>query len=158
MKKIVMTCLVVFCLAYVAKAQDYNTGIGIRGGFENGLTVKFFTAEKPALEFILASRWRGFEATGLYEIHNRAFDVDRLKWYFGLGGHIGFWNGNYTYNQWGVYGKNYTVIGVDGILGLEYSFTEVPINIGLDWKPAANLIGYQGFWADGGALSVRYIF
>lgn len=153
-----MTCLVVFCLASVSNAQDYNTGIGIRGGFENGLTVKYFTTEKTAFEFLLASRWRGFEATGLYEVHNRAFDTDRLRWYFGFGGHIGFWDGDYTYSKWGVQGKTYTVIGVDGILGLEYSFTEIPINISLDWKPSANLVGYQGFWADGGAISVRYIF
>lgn len=158
MKIIIMICLSVICLTVVSKAQDYNTAIGIRGGFESGLTVKYFTTEKAAMEFILASRWRGFNATGLYEIHNRAFDTDGLRWYYGFGAHIGFWNGDYTHNYWGTRGTNYTVIGIDGILGLEYSFTEVPINIGLDWKPAFNLIGYQGFWADGGALSIRYIF
>jgi len=35
---------------------------------------------------------------------------------------------------------------------------EVPFNISIDWKPAYNLWGYSGFWADGGALSIRYIF
>jgi hypothetical protein len=158
MKRIIMTCIVVFCIILISKAQDYNTGIGIRGGFESGLTVKYFTAEKTALEFLLASRWRGFEVTGLYEVHNRAFDTDRLKWYFGLGAHVGFWNGDYTYDQWGERGTRYTVIGVDGILGLEYCFPDVPINIGLDWKPAVNLVGYQGLWVDGGALSLRYTF
>ena len=158
MKKIVVACIIVFCFAITGNSQDYNTGVGIRGGFESGLSIKYFTAEKTAFEFILASRWKGFEATGLYEIHNRAFDTDRLRWYFGLGGHIGFWNGDYTYNKWGAQGTKYTVVGVDGILGLEYSFTEVPVNISLDWKPAANLVGYQGLWADGGALSIRYIF
>jgi hypothetical protein len=80
-----------------------------------------------------------------------------LRWYFGFGGHVGFWNGDYT-RGWGDPGVGYTVIGIDGILGLEYSFSEVPINIGIDWKPAYNLSGYTGFWGDGGALSVRYIF
>jgi hypothetical protein len=158
MKKFIISCLTVLCFLSIGKAQDYNTGIGIRGGFESGLTVKYFTAEKTAFEFLIASRWKGFEATGLYEIHNRAFDTDRLKWYFGLGGHLGIWNGDNTYKEWGTQGKSYTVIGVDGILGMEYSFTELPINISIDWKPSANLIGYQGFWADGGAISVRYIF
>ncbi|HAX94627.1 MAG TPA: hypothetical protein DCY25_11950, partial [Bacteroidales bacterium] len=74
------------------------------------------------------------------------------------GGHIGFWNGDNTYDRWGDAGTNYTVIGIDGILGIEYNFEEVPINIGLDWKPAFNLTGYSGFWGDGGALSIRYIF
>lgn len=158
MKKIVMFCVIVFCFGSMVNAQDYRTGIGLRGGFESGLTVKHFTREKSALEFILASRWRGFEITALYEVHNQAFNTERLKWFIGFGGHVGFWNGDYTYRYWGDRGSSYTVVGIDGILGLEYSFSEVPINIGLDWKPAFNFVGYSGFWADGGALSIRYIF
>jgi hypothetical protein len=158
MKKIIMSSVFLFCLVAVSQAQDYNTGVGLRGGFESGLTVKHFTNEKTAFEFILASRWRGFEITGLYELHNQAFEVERLKWYVGFGAHVGFWNGDYTYRYWGDQGTNYTVVGIDGILGLEYSFSEAPINIGIDWKPAFNFVGYQGFWADGGALSIRYIF
>jgi len=158
MKKIVMICMILVGFFSVVNAQDYRTGIGLRGGFANGLTVKHFTHEKAALEFLLASRWRGVEITVLYEIHNQAFNTERLKWYYGIGGHIGFWNGDYTSRYWGDPGTSYTVVGIDGILGLEYSFAEAPINIGLDWKPAFNFIGYSGFWADGGALSIRYIF
>jgi hypothetical protein len=158
MKKLIITSLIAFCIVSVSIAQDYRTGVGVRGGFESGLTVKHFTREKSAYEFILASRWRGFEVTGLYEVHNQAFDAERLKWFVGFGGHVGFWNGDYTYKYWGDQGTNYTVAGIDGILGLEYSFKEVPFNLSLDWKPAFNFIGYSGFWGDGGALSIRYIF
>jgi hypothetical protein len=156
MKKITTTCLIVFCLASISYAQDYNTGIGLRVGFNQGLTVKHFIGSKSALEGILSSGWRGVQITGLYEIHNQFFNVEKLNWYFGFGALIGFWNGDHAY--WGEYGESYTVIGVDGILGMEYNFSEVPINIGLDWKPAFNFIGYSGFRADGGALSIRYIF
>lgn len=158
MKKIVVIGLFLFCLVSISKGQDYNTGIGLRGGFDYGLTVKHFISDKSALEFLLASRWRGFEVTGLYEVHNHVGDVDRFKWFYGFGAHIGFWNGDYTHDYWGYPGTNYTVVGLDGILGLEYSFKEVPINLSLDWKPALNFIGYTGFWADGGALSIRFIF
>ena len=144
MKKIVVIFLIVFSLGTISYAQDYNTGIGLRGGFSSGLTVKHFIGSKSALEGILSSRWRGFQITGLYEIHNHFFDVERMKWYFGFGGHIGFWNGDYTHHYWGEPGTTYTVVGIDGILGLEYSFSEVPINIGLDWKPAFNIVGYSG--------------
>lgn len=157
MKKIVLIILIVFWVGLIINAQDYKTGIGARLGFDQGLTIKHFVSEKNALEFLLATRWRGFVLTGLYEIHNQAFNTEGLKWYFGFGAHVGFWNGDYT-RGWGEPGKNYTVIGIDGILGLEYSFTEAPVNIGLDWKPAYNFGGYSGFWADGGALSIRFIF
>jgi hypothetical protein len=156
MKKIVTTCIIALCFFTFSYAQNYNTGIGVRGGFSNGLTIKHFISSKTALEGIFASRWRGFEMTGLYEMHNQAFDTQQLKWFIGFGGHVGFWNGDYA--KWGTPGIMYTVIGVDGILGLEYSFLEIPINIGIDWKPAFNFYGYSGFWADGGAISFRFIF
>ena len=156
MKKIIASLLFSLFLLSGSYAQDYNTGIGVRAGFANGLTIKHFIGSNAALEGIIASRWRGFEITGLYELHYNAFNTPRLNWYIGFGGHFGYWNGNYA--NWGNPGENYSVIGVDGILGLEYNFIEVPINISLDWKPAFNIIGYSGFWGDGGALSVRYIF
>jgi len=158
MRKIILTLtLVLFFTAFIS-AQDYNTGVGLRLGFSNGLSVKHFLSQRSAVEGLLSTRWRGFELTGLYEVHDNAFEVDRLNWYFGGGGHIGFWNGDYTYNHWGDEGVNYTVIGIDGILGIEYNFSEFPINISLDWKPSFNLTGFSGFWGDGGALSIRYIF
>jgi len=139
----------------IASAQDYKTGVGLRGGLSSGLTIKHFISSNKAIEGLIATRWQGLELTGLYEVHNNAFDVDRLNWYYGGGAHLGFWDGN---SSWGNLGQNYTVLGIDGILGIEYNFSEAPINIGLDWKPAFNLTGYSGFWGDGGALSIRYIF
>ncbi len=156
MKKIAFTILLSFFVFSFGNAQDYNTGIGLRGGFDNGITIKHFVSSKTAFEGIIATRWRGFELTGLYEIHGRAFGAERLNWYFGFGGHIGFWDGDDT--KWGEPDKSYTVVGIDGILGLEYNFVAIPFNISIDWKPAYNLFGYSGFWADGGALSIRYIF
>jgi hypothetical protein len=156
MKKIGLIILLGGFLFSFSYAQDYNTGIGLRGGFANGITIKHFVSSKSAFEGIITSRWRGLALTGLYEIHNRVFDTERLNLYYGFGAHIGFWNGNNI--GWGEQGESYTVIGVDGILGLEYSFEEIPFNLSVDWKPAFNFYGYSGFWADGGALSIRYIF
>lgn len=156
MKKIIITFLIAFSFVSISVAQDYNTGIGLRGGYFNGLTVKHFISQNSALEGIISSRWSGFNLTGLYEIHNQAFDTERLKWYYGFGGHVGFWDGGDV--DWGDPGTSYTVLGIDGILGLEYSFQEIPINLSVDWKPAFNIVGDKGLWADSGALSIRYIF
>jgi len=142
-------------IVLLANAQDYKTGIGLRAGFSSGLTLKHFKSRKVALEGLLTTRWQGFDVTGLYEVHNKAFEVNSLNWYYGGGAHIGFFNGNYA--EWGINGTTYTVIGIDGILGLEYTFDEIPINLGIDWKPTFNLIGYTGIWSEG-ALSVRYVF
>jgi hypothetical protein len=158
MKKNILTLTIAMFLMTFVSAQDYNNGIGLRGGLYNGITFKHFMGSKPAVEILAATRWSGLELTGLYEITNRAFDVDRLNWYFGVGGHVGYYNGDNTSSSWGDTGTNYLVAGVDGILGIEYNFTELPINISLDWKPGFNFIGYSHFWPDGGALSIRYIW
>lgn len=155
MKKLLLiVCL--FSLSFLAYAQDYGTGIGIRGGSANGLTIKHFIKSDVALEGIISTRWHGLNLTGLYEIHAQAFNEPGLNWFYGFGGHLGFWDGNHAH--WGNDDKNYTVIGIDGIIGLEYNIQEIPINISLDWKPTLNLIGYSGFWGDGFGLSVRYVF
>lgn len=156
MKKTLIIIAMLLCLATYANASDYNTSIGVRGGLYNGLTVKHFIKSNAAIEGILATRWHGYRVTGLYEIHAPAFKVRRLNWYYGGGVHIGFWDGKHV--NWGKKDESYTVIGLDGILGLEYSFKEIPFNISLDWKPTIDLVGYSKFWGDGGAFSIRFIF
>lgn len=156
MKKTIIISAFLFCFVSLSSAQDYNTAIGLRGGLSNGLTFKQFLGDKAAVELIATTRWKGLEITGLYELHNGGLGVDGLTWFYGLGGHIGFWKGDNA--SWGTPGESYTVIGVDGNLGLDYKFPKHPINLSLDWKPAFNLVGYSGFWGDGGALSIRYAF
>jgi len=155
MRKYVLTMILATTIVMLSNAQDYKTGLGLRVGTGVGFTVKHFLNNSSAIEGLLTTRWHGFDISGLYEKHAMAFDTDRLRWYYGGGAHIGFYDGDYV--EWGVPGSTYNVLGIDGIIGLEYSFTEAPINISLDLKPALDLIGYTGFWAEFG-LSVRYIF
>lgn len=155
MKRLFIVLSLILGLSGHVAAQDYSTGIGFRGGLFNGMTVKHFISSKGAVEALLSTRWKGFEVTGLYEVNNPLGNVDRLKWYYGAGGHLGFYNGDNT--GWDDDPGNYTVLGVDLILGIEYNFSEIPINLSLDWKPALNILGSR-FVADGAALSIRYIF
>ena len=155
MRKFVLTMIMATTILMTSNAQDYKTGLGLRVGTGTGFTVKHFINNSGAIEGLLTTRWHGFDLTGLYEKHAMAFDTDRLQWYYGGGAHLGFYDGDDV--EWGIPGSTYSVFGIDGIIGLEYSFTEAPINLGLDLKPAIDLIGYTGFWAEFG-LSVRYIF
>ena len=156
MNKTIHLLVVLFFVSLAVKAQDYSTGIGVRGGFSNGLTVKHFISDNAALEGLLSTRWQGFHITGLYEIHAQAFHTPRLNWYYGFGGHIGFWDG-YAKHPWFKEGT-YTILGIDGIIGIEYNIEPIPFNISLDWKPGFNIFGYTGFWGDELAFSVRFIF
>jgi hypothetical protein len=152
MRKILFSIILVIGLATAAYAQDYNTGLGLRGGTGWGITLKHFVSQRNAFEGFFYEYNDGFNVTGLYQCHSRAFDVDYLRWYYGFGAHIGSYNYNAPAN------KGDFVLGVDGIIGIEYTFTEAPICIGLDWNPHLNFTGYTGFMPGFGALSIRYTF
>ncbi len=157
MKKQLLIIVILFGSITLSFGQDYENAIGLRGGLYNGVTFKHFLGESSAVEAMLFTRWNGFAVSALYEIHSyTAFDVPRLNWYYGIGGHVGLFDG--TYVSWLDNTVATMVIGVDAILGIEYNFEEIPINISLDYKPAFNLIGDVGFWGDGGAFSIRYLF
>jgi len=156
MKRIVIALVLFVTIGIAANAQDYRTGIGFRAGVPYGLTVKHFLCESNAVEGILASRWGGLVITGLYENEHWTGEYPSLNWYWGFGAHIGFWDTGYNPRIDDAYTGS--VIGVDGILGLEYTFDDFPLNLSLDILPTINLIGYAGWGGINGALSVRYVF
>ena len=104
MRKFILTIILATAVVMLSNAQDYETGLGLRVGTGAGFTVKHFLNERSALEGLLTTKWHGFDITGLYEIHDQAFDTDNLQWYYGFGAHIGFYNGDYV--EWGDPGIN----------------------------------------------------
>lgn len=159
MKKIQLLILAIILSTGAMHAQDYRNGIGLRGGLYNGITYKHKFNDKVAFEAIASSRWEGLEFTGLAEFHNQFGSVQNFNWYYGFGGHVGNYHHDHTpYGHHKDHNGTYTTIGADGIIGMEYTFLPVPINISLDYKPAINLIGGNYFASDAAALSVRFVF
>jgi len=168
-----LACLICVLVAFgvnTSFAQDYKTGIGLRGGWIGGLTVKHFLKEGKALEGIFSSGWgwRGYQITGLYEIHKAAFTKDGAEgfyWFYGAGAHFGGGYKHLKYYSTGLYSgyyetHNYVTFGIDGIFGLEYKINEIPVTLGLDLKPFIEFSNYRGypfrFWD--GAFSIRFVF
>src|SRR5215217_7184684 len=87
---ILAACLAFLLITTKSKAQDYKWAAGLKfGGYENGISGKYFMQSNVALEAILGFRNHGTVLTGLYQIHQPAFSVDKLKFYYGFGAHIG---------------------------------------------------------------------
>ncbi|HEU4717819.1 MAG TPA: hypothetical protein VFU15_08290 [Bacteroidia bacterium] len=159
--------MIIFAGMNVLSAQSagYNSGLGLRFGSDVGITGKT-TVGKGYLEGILGSGYRAFMITGLYERYIPAFHRDDFHWYFGGGGHVGFFDRWYAYgyyDRWGYYHGPYLyqygdpTIGIDGIFGLEYKFQQIPFAASFDLKPFINLYRYDyGFME--GALSFRYVW
>ena len=156
MKKALFTVLVLLFISLSANGQDYKTSLGLRIGYPYGATVKHFLNKTNALEGILGSSYQGLTVTGLYENEHWTGKYPGLNWYWGLGAHVGFWDPGANPHLDTTYEG--AVIGVDGILGLEYTFDDFPLNLSLDLLPTFNLIGVTGWGGIYGAFSARYVF
>ncbi|QQL50091.1 hypothetical protein [Mucilaginibacter ginkgonis] len=122
--------------ALKVQAQDYPTAAGLKfGGYEIGPSIKWFADEHTALEGIAGFRSGGFAITGLYEVHTRAFNVDKLNFFYGGGAHLGSLRpGSYNGGR-NIYDNNRLLIGADGVVGLEYLFPGSPIVMSVDLDP-----------------------
>lgn len=159
-KYLIITCLSILILSVTnSSAQSYKTGLGLRfGGLTSGITLKHFTNSTTAIEGILSVGRKNFLITGLYEKHAAADKNSSLKFVYGFGAHVGFFQdgGSYYYNNGRTYTSS-TVLGIDGILGLDYKFNKAPINISMDLKPFIDFFGENYVYMDGG-VSLRYTF
>ena len=127
-------------------AQDYRLGLGVRLSnsiptLNNAVSGKYFVTDRSAVEGIISFGSR-FGLGGLLEIHN-PLNIEGLRWVYGAGAYVGFEDKK-------------TYLGPTGILGLDYKFADVPINLSLDWKPELDIIPDINFVPDAFALSVRF--
>lgn len=149
MKRIVLLSCLIAVISSTAFAQDYSKAVGIRlspnsAVITSGFTGKYFLNEKAAVEGIIGIN-NGLGICGLYELHFPIDAVSHLSWFAGGGGYVAFRNSS-------------TFIGGAGIIGLDYKFDEIPLNLSLDWKPELNLISKIAFESSGIGLSARFTF
>lgn len=155
MKKMMFTLLVILA-GVVLKAQDYKYAGGVRFGLPFGLTGKIYMDESTRFEGIFSPSWGGVGLTALYEISSPTDAYPNLRWYYGGGFHVGVGDGG-AFSPWS-YGNANGVLGIDGIIGLEYRFEGHPLEVSFDWIPSINLIGHFGFGHFQLGLSGRYLF
>lgn len=137
----------------------YSSALGIKAwGDGGGISYKGFIGGNHALEGIGYFWNRGSRIVGLYEFHNDFRNAPGLKWYIGPGVHVGFYNTNYFDNRYPDGDGSGSFVGVDGVLGLDYKFNGVPLNLSVDWQPSFEFGTYRGFIGHWGGLGVRYTF
>lgn len=150
MKRTLAMLITLAALTFTAKAQDggsYSNAIGIRLGssvpaIKNGITFKHFIGNN-AIEGIL-SFGDGTALCGLYEVH-KPLASENLQWLIGAGGYVAWNNASNS-------------VGAAGIIGLDYKFSGIPLNLTLDWKPELNLVSKIAFEPSGIGFSARFTF
>jgi hypothetical protein len=138
---------------------NYKFAAGIRAGETSGLTFNVNTTASTGLEFI-AGIWSDWVSlTALYEIRKEAFNAKGLNWYYGGGGHFSFATGTY-YQEGRTYPRgDFSGIGLDAILGLEFKIPEVPFAVNFNLKPLfeINTVGDLYFAIDPG-IGLKFTF
>lgn len=160
MKKILFALLfsAAILLMHSASAQEYKTALGVRlsssaAMVNNSISLKRFLNEKSAIE-ALFSFGDPLSLGALYEIH-KPFSAAGIQWYYGGGGYVGFvkeFNVNKNKNETNV---NF---GAQGVLGLDYKFVNLPLNLALDWKPELNLVSDINFEPAAIGFTARFTF
>lgn len=154
--KFFLTLCFLTLLTSLSTAQDYKLAVGARLGYPFSASVKYKN-NSNALEAYVGFRGYGsyswVSVTGAYQKHRELSEIlEGLSWYAGGGASLYFW----TFDFVGTY--NTSTVGLQGYLGLDYKFSDYPINVSVDWIPTVFIgNGYTtGFGGGYGALAVRY--
>ena len=160
MKKITCSFLLIsaLCFATAASAQSYKTGLGVRlssspAMVNNSITLKHFLNEKTAIE-ALFSFGDPLALGALVEVH-KPFSTEGLQWFYGGGGYLGFVKTFDVNKNREITNTNF---GAQGIIGLDYKFANLPLNLQLDWKPELNLITDINFEPSAIGFTARFTF
>ncbi len=161
MKKIIVSLLVVLTtgIFYTASAQQpYTTAVGVRlsssnAMVSNAISVKHFINDKMAVEGLL-SFGDPLALGALLELH-QPLSSPGLSWYYGGGAYLAFLKKVNTTTQKTSTDPN---LGAQGVIGLDYKFTNIPLNISLDWKPELNIVNDINFEPAAIGFTARFTF
>jgi hypothetical protein len=143
MKKILF--LGVLLISAFSFSQSYKMAIGLKGGYPTlgGLNAKKMLTRSTAAEFSIGGYGGGLYLSGLFEIQKPLPEPNGLDWYLGAGPTVGF-------------GTNTFYLSANGVIGLDYTFQDFPLNIALDSGPVIQLIGSNSIFSWGGGFAIRY--
>lgn len=147
-KNLLPVIIVILLLGSSAASAQYRHQIGVRLGSTDqinstGISYRYFINEGKAVEGILNLK-SPYSVAALYEFFKPIQTVENLKWFYGAGLYAGF--------------QGDENIGITGIAGLDYQFTEVPVNLSIDWKPELTVLQSVKFRAATVGVSVRFTF
>ena len=141
-----------------SSAQDYKTALGVRLSSSsamqnNSISIKQFITDKTAIEGLFTFG-DPLALGALLEFH-KPLTAAGLTYYYGAGGYIAFVKTVNTNTQKTSSDPNF---GAQGVVGLDYKFTGIPLNISLDWKPELNIVNDINFEPAAIGFTARFTF
>jgi hypothetical protein len=165
MKKVFILFAVAFLMVVTGSAQKnsgtYNWGIGgkyVPQKFSSlepiAVSIKHYTKAGDAFELLFTNHKEGSRGTFLFEL-SPALDANKktIRFVIGPGVHVGYLKDAALEKH----DKN-PVVGLDGIIGLEWKVPKIPISLQVDYQPSADLIGNNETFADWAGATLRIAF
>ncbi|MDQ1332332.1 MAG: hypothetical protein QG576_366 [Bacteroidota bacterium] len=161
--------LAIMLLPTFASGQEGYRQAGFRSGYRGGfffqMTVDAGTTE-IGYNTMLGFNNNGIQLTGLRIIYERpVVDISPdLYFGWGYGGHVGFIvtdNIMYLGERFNFPNERFCpVFGADGWVGAEYRFPNIPINIGVNFKPFVELTipAFVKVMPGDAGISISYVF
>ena len=160
MKKLLAGFLlgIALVLANQSNAQDYKTALGVRlsssaAMVNNSVSIKHFVSPGMAIEGLFS--FGDPLAFGVLLEKHKPLSAEGLQWYYGAGGYLGFVK---TYNPNKQRNENNTNFGAQGVIGIDYKFTNIPLNLSIDWKPELNIVSDINFEPSAVGFTARFTF
>jgi hypothetical protein len=143
--------VLILLLASTSFSQNYKMAIGFKGGYPGygTLNAKKSISKSDYLEASIGGFGRNSYSTGFHVV----FDYERMQaleegfsFYYGGGIFLGMSS---------IQNSTYLHLAPKALLGLEYNFEDLPLNISIDTGPYLFVSPKIGFiW--GGGLALRY--
>lgn len=128
----------------------YQISAGFRFGPTTGVTYKAFARNNVRYEIFIGSRI-GTNNTFIYGMYDWNTNIANVWTFFsGMGLHMGSKETEFEQNTF--------AMGINGALGVEYSFFRAPFNVSLEYKPQLDMMPSPSeLWFDEFAISLRYV-
>jgi hypothetical protein len=160
MKKIIAGLFVCIALTFAnsSHAQDYRTALGVRlsssaAMVNNSVSIKQFITPQTAIEGLFS--FGDPLAFGVLIEKHKPLASQGLQWFYGAGGYLAFIK---TYDPNKAKYVTDANFGAQGVIGLDYKFTNVPLNLSLDWKPELNIVTDINFEPAAIGFTARFTF
>ena len=151
--KLVTALVILITITAQGNAQDVTTPVerkhqlGIRissqdAVINHSISYKYFFNSTTAAEALFS--FSDPVAIGLLIEKHKPFGPSGLTWFWGAGAYVGFGGG-----------RNF---GAQGVVGLDFLFPTLPVNLAVDWKPELNITKQFSFEPAAVGFSARFAF
>ncbi len=157
LQRIALTAILAVAGIFMGNAQE----IGVRFGDVSAGSVAidgiFSTGEFNRLHADL-SFGDGVAADLIWDFFYRPLADEAFNWYMGIGPYLAILDENKYYEDGSKDSETNFNLGAAFEIGLEYRFVDIPLALGIDYRPSLEVIDKTTLHWGGFGLNVRYVF